>query len=233
MKYADFQFTLDDYITCNKFFEFARNNPDIVFVKPDTLIEKRTWSEFLNEKPHPKSGLPPTQRVWISSHSDHPIVDELVNSYSTHFNTWFAVNSESKDPRVIPIPLGMNYGNEAIYSALEAASKLPRTFQNLAFMNFNLHTYLSERGAVYAIFKEYDWVSWKYPLSHEEYFKEIRSHPFVLCPRGNGYDTHRFWEALYLGAIPIVRENPVVLAFKDTLPICIVKNWFDITEEYL
>jgi hypothetical protein len=27
---------------------------------------------------------------------------------------------------------------------------------------------------------------------------------FVACPRGNGIDTHRFWETLYRGSIPIV-----------------------------
>jgi hypothetical protein len=32
-------------------------------------------------------------------------------------------------------------------------------------------------------------------------------HRFVACPRGNGTDTHRFWETLYRGSIPVVKES--------------------------
>jgi hypothetical protein len=30
---------------------------------------------------------------------------------------------------------------------------------------------------------------------------------YVACPRGNGTDTHRFWETLYRGSIPVVKQN--------------------------
>jgi transposase len=30
---------------------------------------------------------------------------------------------------------------------------------------------------------------------------------YVLCPRGNGIDTHRFWETLYKGNLPVVTES--------------------------
>lgn len=36
---------------------------------------------------------------------------------------------------------------------------------------------------------------------------EIRQHRFVLCPPGNGLDTHRYWEVLYWGSIPIVQAS--------------------------
>jgi len=35
----------------------------------------------------------------------------------------------------------------------------------------------------------------------------LRRAKFVLCPRGNGIDTHRFWETLVCGAVPVVVEN--------------------------
>jgi hypothetical protein len=38
----------------------------------------------------------------------------------------------------------------------------------------------------------------------KDYAALVKQHKFVLCPRGNGIDTHRFWETLYRGAIPIV-----------------------------
>lgn len=30
---------------------------------------------------------------------------------------------------------------------------------------------------------------------------------FIACPRGNGTDTHRFWETLYRGSIPVVKKS--------------------------
>jgi len=29
----------------------------------------------------------------------------------------------------------------------------------------------------------------------------------MICPRGNGIDTHRFWECLYRGVVPIVKDS--------------------------
>ena len=40
------------------------------------------------------------------------------------------------------------------------------------------------------------------------YRKLIAEFRFILCPRGNGVDTHRFWEVVYAGGIPIVKESP-------------------------
>jgi hypothetical protein len=36
------------------------------------------------------------------------------------------------------------------------------------------------------------------------YLAEIRTAGLVICPRGNGLDTHRLYETLYMGSIPIV-----------------------------
>lgn len=45
------------------------------------------------------------------------------------------------------------------------------------------------------------------PVSPREYSEIVNEHRFVLCPRGNGIDTHRFWETLYRGSIPIVFKD--------------------------
>lgn len=44
-------------------------------------------------------------------------------------------------------------------------------------------------------------------ISPRKYSEIVKRHKYVLCPRGNGLDTHRFWEALYRGAIPIVERS--------------------------
>lgn len=44
-------------------------------------------------------------------------------------------------------------------------------------------------------------------MSPRNYSELARSYKYVLCPRGNGIDTHRFWETLYRGSIPIVERS--------------------------
>lgn len=40
-----------------------------------------------------------------------------------------------------------------------------------------------------------------------DYLEELSKYRFCLCIRGNGLDTHRFWECLYLGVIPVIINN--------------------------
>lgn len=65
----------------------------------------------------------------------------------------------------------------------------------------------------------------------EEYLKELASHKFCLCIRGNGIDTHRFWESLYLGVIPVIINNKytkcntfVEYLKKQEIPFYEIKN---------
>jgi hypothetical protein len=59
-----------------------------------------------------------------------------------------------------------------------------------------------------------------------EYYTDIRRSRFVLCPEGVGTDTHRIYEALYFGAVPVVLRNSLS-SFYEKLPICIVDKWTD------
>ena len=41
-----------------------------------------------------------------------------------------------------------------------------------------------------------------------EYASLSSNYAVIACPRGNGLDTHRFWESLYRGSVPLVKESP-------------------------
>jgi hypothetical protein len=55
---------------------------------------------------------------------------------------------------------------------------------------------------------------------------------FVVCPYGGGHDTHRLWESLILGNIPIIKSSGLDPLFEN-LNVCIVKSWSDINIKYL
>ena len=68
------------------------------------------------------------------------------------------------------------------------------------------------------------------------YQKTLESR-YALCPRGCGVDTHRFYECIYLGCVPIVLRTHTVfdrLYAPDTgFPCLVVERWADVTEDLL
>jgi hypothetical protein len=61
------------------------------------------------------------------------------------------------------------------------------------------------------------------PLQYAEISSCFR---FVASPRGNGLDTHRFWEALYRGIFPIVLQNSWSAQLKDlAIPHLELQSW--------
>lgn len=66
----------------------------------------------------------------------------------------------------------------------------------------------------------------KVPLSPKRFAQEMNQYKFVACPRGNGIDTHRFWEALYRGSVPIVIASKWSKSLKYLdLPLIEVSDW--------
>ena len=47
-----------------------------------------------------------------------------------------------------------------------------------------------------------------------------------------GLDTHRLWEALILGCIPIIKSSGLDALFED-LNVCIVSSWNDVNAKFL
>lgn len=69
-------------------------------------------------------------------------------------------------------------------------------------------------------------------LPRERNWKKQAEFAFVLCPEGNGPDTHRLWEALALGCVPVVRRN-FLAGFLADLPVLVVDDWRQISAAYL
>jgi hypothetical protein len=65
-----------------------------------------------------------------------------------------------------------------------------------------------------------------YSVLHKSYY--------ALCPKGAGEDTHRFWEAIYLNTIPIVKKsNTAFDKLYNVFPCLLVNDWTQINKEFL
>lgn len=64
-----------------------------------------------------------------------------------------------------------------------------------------------------------------------EFLTSCREKSFVVCPPGNGHDTHRLWETLYMGGIPIIKRNRYLTPLVAHLPVLEVKSWLQVLDE--
>ena len=61
---------------------------------------------------------------------------------------------------------------------------------------------------------------------------DLSKYRYILCPPGNGIDTHRFWEALIAGSIPVALKSLNYKNF-DNLNAIFLNNFENISLEKL
>ena len=221
----------EDVITNDKYLDAFPND----YFKTDIIRYRRglLWRGVAH---YPPRGL--RERI-LCGHSDYEITHEMTHYYSA--KVWWGTNTQTSSANGLPLGI-MNYvreGNGLIFGdvdmMVEVASQ-PRTIQNLAYANFLVDTYPLVRAPLMDFAKSKPWITiGTVDLSYggrRAFLQEVRNHTFVLCPRGNGVDTHRLWETLYMGSIPIVVQDIAHAGWQD-LPICFVDSWDDVTEERL
>ncbi|MDC0476060.1 glycosyltransferase family 47 protein, partial [Acidimicrobiia bacterium] len=101
------------------------------------------------------------------------------------------------------------------------------------YLNFNVTTNYLERQWIKDFFDNKKWVEIEDNLIEiEEYRKKVIDSTFVMCPPGNGTETHRMWEALFLGSIPIVKNHITYKNIQD-LPVFFVDDFKEVSEDSL
>lgn len=149
---------------------------------------------------------------------------------------WFAQNITVHHEKLHPIPIGIAnacwpHGNQRVFSYVMQQKNFVRDY--LLYLNFQINTYFAERSQVYSLFANQPYCVVVPPNKRlQPYLEDLARSKFVLSPRGNGPDCHRTWEALYLGAIPVVRSLALDPLYDD-LPVLIVQDWREISKEFL
>jgi hypothetical protein len=62
-------------------------------------------------------------------------------------------------------------------------------------------------------------------VSPEDFRRAVRESLFVISPPGRGFDCHRTWEAIYLGAVPVVLTTGLAPSLLSSLPILAVDDY--------
>lgn len=175
--------------------------------------------------------------VLITSQSDLEIDYSLVKKLPSCFKKWFCINASIVHPKLVTIPLGIanDYEKNLTISELNGVTlDYFKKKKYLLYVNFNVNTNRNKRSHLYGLFqnKNNNILLTKHDSKKSNYKENILNSNFVLCPEGNGIDTHRIWETLYLGSIPIVERRPAY-DYIDALPVLTVDSFESISNELL
>tara|TARA_R110002020_G_scaffold378887_2_gene589919 strand:+ start:2022 stop:2828 length:807 start_codon:yes stop_codon:yes gene_type:complete len=231
-------FTPDDIIQYNKI-AHLHDGKKVFFCKTDYL--NNLFDTLKNYD---------TPCILITGNSDIGITDEMVDLAPACIKKWFAQGVVTNNPLVVGMPYGVDNHEDCIveghgkgWSNLAMKPVLlsnppARIFdpQKELYANFSISTH-PIRKKVHDICKNLDYVTTTVSLSHKEsversyikYINDILNHKMVVCPRGNApAETHRFWETLYLGRVPIIKKNRGNSFFTE-LPVVVLESWDDLT----
>lgn len=220
---------MKELIQINRF-SSLHNEDSIFFCKTDYLINDFHSISKLDKKV-----------VLISGNSDYAINDQLINIAPLHnIKRWYAQNALSHSDILEPIPMGIenrfdsqrpNHGVgyfDRVQQKEDILNSIPIISPTKSiYSNFNIHTNYKHRIKVKNLSQSLPYIDWEEPnLSLKSLFRKYLDYRMILCPIGNGIDTHRLWEVLYCNRIPITIKagNFKIYEMYEKFPIIILDN---------
>jgi len=200
--------------------------------------------------------------VLVTGDSDLCVPKEALNNKETstlinspYLLKWFAQNTQiQRHEKIVQLPIGLDYhtiSNDPNYNwKTDGEGHLPKDQEEILinlrqqmkpfyeraytiYVNFTLANdrFVQRKKSLEQIPNELLCVNQSF-TKRTENWKFLTQHAFVLSPFGLGMDCHRTWEALCLGAIPVIKAPNFQKMFED-LPVLIVNEWNEITRELL
>jgi len=218
----------------NKLSIVYKNNDLVFYINRDLIIKENdiifSTTHFVEDLFQELDKIKNLNNIKLITHqSDEPITKNLFNKKPKCISKWYSTNVDYKNENLIPIPLGIS--NNPVKNPMKkdfSKIKINNDPEMKMYINFQINTNYKEREKIYKKFVNRDWTKVDKPSkSLDIYIKKLNQYKFILCPWGNGYDTHRFWEALYAGSIPITKYHVTYNSAKD-LPVIFIDNYKDI-----
>jgi len=220
---CDYQFKQDLSLTGLK-----KNSESIKLFLPAYLKD-----QFISELK--SNNLDFTDDILVIHNYDNIPTDAEMTFFSKRFKKVHSVNWLGDKTIATPIPIGLENwsllknGVPTDFLRLIGQGLLPTSKRSIRILSsFSLETNSTERSRAIKFSKSNGDV-FQMPsfTSPKKYRKMLLNSAFVLSPPGNGADCHRTWEAIYLGAVPIVLKKYWPFSHLD-LPVLVVEDWSEI-----
>lgn len=174
-------------------------------------------------------------KTLIIHNGDRVPSHEELSSLGLIFERVFCVNLVNEGANLFALPIGLENANRRnngrlsyYFQGLQAprVSSRPR----LVLSSFHTSTNPIEREPIQELFARsrfgFDGHHWK----RHEYRNVLSDSCFVISPPGNGVDCHRTWEAIYMGAVPVVLRNRLAPSLAEDMPILMVDTYEEILD---
>jgi hypothetical protein len=194
---------------------------------------------------------PPSVPVTVViSNSDETFDDTLMMKLKPYVTAVYAINCSAKGAKQIPIGFRDDqYTPHKDLVDILANPKVPGEKTTLCLVNFLVETNGGERQRAVDRFSSESWATvdksyLNYGLSKAtvftipetiqkrlDYYSILKKTKFVVCPPGRGVDTHRVYETLFFGGIPIIKTSFLDPMYEKLGGCWIVNDWTDVTQE--
>lgn len=177
-----------------------------------------------------------TGRKLILHNGDIPPDEGLFRKLSLAGWQIFSPNVTYSFPGFSPIPVGLENAHwnrkgylQALFSEFDRTRvDSQRTIEHEIFGCFDIRTNHFARSELAKLLDRSRHGYFQPAMKAETYLRHVSRSMFVVSPAGNGLDCHRTWEAIYLGAVPIVLEGQIHTEITSQLPILVLSSWDDI-----
>ena len=220
------------------FDETGHNDWDPLSVQPGDLIFAKTdMLDLFFRIRHPFIGSP---YVLISSNSDHPSPGSHFDRLNdTNLFAWIGQNGDVSHPKFHPLPIGFanqewDHGNVNTLKRQASSWTFMSDRPWLLYINIGTGSNPQRQGIIdhFKSWNEHD-VRFAERGSHKQYLDDMMKSRFVLSPPGNGIDCHRTWEAILMGAIPVVLPSASFGELAQSAPVLVVDDFKNLTYNQL
>ncbi len=212
------------------------DNPPIMFLYPHHL---RIFTEKLKYFCNPFTLI--THNSDVNIKADNLYVQKILDC--PLLVKWWAQNLCFIHDKMHFLPIGIansmwEHGNPELYSTpFNARSGTEGSLNGNTvslktldiYNNYSIYTNVAERRECADAMESR--ASMLPMVSAQEHVQRLAKYKYCLCPEGNGVDTHRLWEALLIGCVPIVKNTAfsrVIMHYTHgEIPMIIMDSWWD------
>jgi hypothetical protein len=239
-----------DFICGDKFLEFSRKQDGVTYSKTDFVYRSGAWRGkpvgALFSQASKLHG-----EILILGHSSLKISKNTSRllAYLKGVKKIYGTNlyPVSEIAEVLPLGVTNNSGESELHEVLgnsdhffhadTITENVERGFSVSFYANFTAANNFQVRGKLSHILSH---LPGTYSISREtpmmtdvgrtNYLARLRKSSFVLCPEGTGPDTHRLWETLYMGGVPIVTSSKYLNLLYSQFPVVVIDSWSDLED---
>lgn len=140
---------------------------------------------------------------------------------------WYGQNICFQNTKLYFLPIGIAntmwpHGNLSLFYNNYFIDNITK-IDNSIYFYFNKNTNI-KREDCYNSLK--DKLTWLNNIEPTENLIRLSKYQFCICPEGNGCDTHRLWECLYLRVVPIVIKSEFTnTLMRENIPLLVLESW--------